>query len=117
MAKRGRKPLRPADRNSEWLTVRVKPAVRKALERFARDSGHSLSREVQQSFDRWIMWRLAQKNPVVDLSTDEGERALLADYNAKMAMIETFRQEWTHVTDQLKEQRRLFEEQMKGQKS
>jgi hypothetical protein len=117
VAKRGRKPLRAADRNSEWLTVRVKPAVRKALERFARESGHSLSREVQQSFDRWIMWRLAEQKSVVDLSTTEGERALFADFNAKIAMAKTFREELTHLIDQLTEQGRLFDQQMKGQKS
>ena len=56
MAKRGRKPMKPNER-TELLTVRVRPDVRKALVRFARENEHSLSREVQQCFDRWITWR------------------------------------------------------------
>jgi len=102
VAKRGRKPLRPADRNSEWLTVRVKPAVREALEHLARESGHSISREMQQAFDRWIAWRQLEtakgRRAAFDLKSVHGRaQALIAatDDDVKLAMFEIIQRNLT----------------------
>jgi hypothetical protein len=52
--KRGRRPLSPEDRNSELLNVRVRPSVRRNLERLAKKRGGSVSRQMQRAFDYWI---------------------------------------------------------------
>lgn len=52
--KRGRQPLSPENRNSELLNVRVRPSVRRNLERLAKKRDGSLSREMQRAFDYWI---------------------------------------------------------------
>src|SRR5262249_43211439 len=52
--KPGRKPLGPDKRSSEMLTVRVRPDVRRGLERLAKRQGHGLSREMSRAFEHWI---------------------------------------------------------------
>lgn len=54
---RGRKPLDPENRNSELLHVRVRPEVRRALERLAKrhkGTKGTVSREMLRAFDYWI---------------------------------------------------------------
>jgi hypothetical protein len=85
------------------LTVRVKPAVREALERLAREGGHSISYEMQQAFDRWIAWRQLETTKgrgAVDLKTVHGRaQALMAatDDDVKLAMFEIIQHDLTHL--------------------
>jgi predicted transcriptional regulator len=50
----GRKPLKPADRNSEIVSVRIRPDERRALERLAGKHNRKLSREMQRALADWI---------------------------------------------------------------
>src|SRR5262245_49415648 len=60
----GRKPLDPSERNSEILNVRVRPDVRRALERIANQRGLTLSRHVQRALDQYI--ERSKRAPHVD---------------------------------------------------
>jgi hypothetical protein len=53
--KRGRRPADPEDRNSEVIAVRVRPDVRRGLERLAKTRKRRLSGEIQRALDHWIV--------------------------------------------------------------
>src|SRR5262249_22801906 len=50
----GRKPLKPDDRSSEILSVRIRPDGRRALERLANKNRTNPSREMQRALESWM---------------------------------------------------------------
>ena len=59
----GRKPLKPAARNSEIVSVRIRPDERQALERLAAKHKRKLSREVQFALTNWIERHYSHSRP------------------------------------------------------
>lgn len=66
-AKAGRPPQGPYQGNSELLGVRVRPEIRKELDRLAKARGKrwSLSQEVQRALDNWIKLRRGPCGPAL----------------------------------------------------